>query len=81
MKEWKDYSEEEINRMKLKICKGCRFLEKMSGTASKNISNYYCNYIGIMGHSRGCRPDECDKKEKGRKRKRTVNELFQYERR
>lgn len=30
---------------------------------NKNRSNY-CDYIGIVGHMRGCDPSKCDKFEK-----------------
>lgn len=39
---------------------------------------YYCNYIGITGHSRGCEVKDCDKMIKGkRKVKQWTTDLYE----
>ena len=80
LKPWSEMTEDEIAKIITTQCKRCRFLGKLSGTGSKNAEHYYCNYLGIMGVLRKCRPDMCDKYEpKGKRRKRTSNEVFRYE--
>ena len=40
--------------------KDCRYCMYMAGTKlTGDLSNSYCNYIGITEHSRPCFPGEC----------------------
>ena len=40
---------------------------------------FYCNYIGVTGHSRGCEVKDCDKMVKGtRKVKQWTTQLYDY---
>lgn len=46
------------------LCKKCKYRGRDQG-------GYYttCDYIEITGHSRGCKVEECDKYERGKKLK------------
>ena len=40
---------------------------------------FYCNYIGVTGHSRGCEVKDCDKMVKGRRKvKQWTTQLYDY---
>lgn len=73
MKPWREMPIEEINKIKREKCQYCVFSGKYTvSTDGKHASGITCDYIGIMGHSRGCRPDQCDKfirREKGYRRR------------
>ena len=48
------------------LCKTCIF---KSSDWERKTNGYRCNYIEVVGHSRGCPPEDCDKYEKGRKKR------------
>lgn len=56
-----------------KKCKTCRYRQAHNNPTDQNKGN--CNYIEIVGHSRGCTVEDCDRYVKGarmeRKRKCT----------
>lgn len=63
IKPWYKMTAAEILKIKKEKCQYCRFATRFN-TDSSNLSIMMCDFIGITGHSRGCRPDECDKFEK-----------------
>lgn len=46
-------------------CKGCKYWRPLS--SGKN-GYYACHYMLDTKHMRGCDPDQCDKKESGKKK-------------
>ena len=69
-KPWEEMRKEEINEIKRKWCCNCKYAIRLSQIPWKYVENIICNYCGKEGHSRGCRPDECDKyKPRPRRRK------------
>ena len=57
MKKWRDVTQSEINHIKRKKCRHCRY---SSGTTTY-VGNITCDYILIERHRRGCGPEKCDK--------------------
>ncbi len=53
-------------------CKGCIYLSNPQGTF------VHCDYIGYVGHSRGCPVDGCTKKVEKKKRKKSIPVNFQF---
>lgn len=68
MKPWEQMTEEEIRKIKREKCKFCRY--SSSKSARSSAYNITCAYIEKTGHSRGCRPDMCDKFERRRRKKK-----------
>ena len=62
-KKRKENSKQRAKRRKK--CETCQF----RGEANKNG----CDYILIMGHRRGCSPEDCDKYKKGKRIKATIS--------
>lgn len=60
---WNDYTKKDVDFIIETKCRGCTYLKKLQAMRGEG-STMYCNYISIVGHRRGCRPDECDKYEK-----------------
>lgn len=58
-KRWEEMSEREVVELKRNQCMKCVYLSKSSPSS---ISNATCDYILIVGHSRGCPPTECVQK-------------------
>lgn len=58
-KRWKDYTAEDIRDIVKERCLKCPY---SSRTQWKNfgLASVYCDYLSIMGHSRGCMPYECE---------------------
>ena len=46
-----------------KKCKTCRYRQVHNNPTDQNKGN--CNYIEIVGHSRGCAVEDCDRYVKG----------------
>lgn len=46
-------------------CRGCKYWRPLS--SGKN-GYYACHYMIDTKHMRGCDPDQCDKKESGKKK-------------
>lgn len=63
-KSWREYTEAEIHKNKLKYCAKCRF--HIGGCAATKFAETMCNYLGITGHKRGCSPINCKKFEAGK---------------
>lgn len=59
-KPWKEMTDAEIDEIKRKKCQFCVYSIKF-GAYDKRFRCIMCNYCSKEGHSRGCRPDECDK--------------------
>jgi len=55
-KPWAEMTEAEINRIKKAQCTRCAYSTRSSTTGMNDMT---CDYIGIVGHRRPCRPDEC----------------------
>lgn len=53
--------EKQSNQAEFKCCKKMRTCIYAGSLYTQSSSARYCNYIGITGHSRGCKPSECDK--------------------
>ena len=54
-------TEKEIYKIKKEKCRYCVYGTRNSKCNADNIKSIICDYIGKVGHSRGCRPDNCDK--------------------
>lgn len=46
----------------MNLCKGCRYYRKLGNVDAPLKACHYCYDTGI---SRGCPPEECDKREEG----------------
>lgn len=57
-KRWREYTTEEITRLKEKQCVKCEYYSH-GGGGRDNIISGTCDYILIHKHSRGCPPYEC----------------------
>lgn len=74
-KRWAELSMAEIKKIKQTNCNKC-FYSRKTSSPSQNCGNVFCDYISIEGHSRGCRPDECDKfKPRSKHKKYTYTSL------
>lgn len=75
-KPWRELTAQEINSIKREKCVHCAYSNRYGYSGSiDNISLVTCDYIGIVGHSRGCRPDVCDKfvrRQEGQRRPRAM---------
>lgn len=69
MKPWRQMTEEDIRKIKKEKCKFCKYSSRNSADATSEY-NITCAYIDKTGHSRGCRPDMCDKFERRRRKKK-----------
>lgn len=58
-KTWSDYSNAEIQQIKKERCANCPYNGRTQADVRSGY-NLYCNYIEIVGHSRGCLPDRCE---------------------
>lgn len=61
-KEWKDYTEKEINQIKRERCNKCKYMSTGNRTRGGYLSPRYvvCMYIDKMHERRGIRPEECE---------------------
>lgn len=61
-KEWKDYTEKEINKIKNEKCKHCKYMSTGNRSRSGDISPRYvvCMYLDHTGTRRTVRPEECE---------------------
>ena len=75
-KPWRDLTAREINAIKREKCLHCIYANRYGYSRdTENISMVTCDYISIVGHSRGCRPDACDKfvrRQEGQRRPRAM---------
>ena len=60
-KPWGELSEAEIREVKMKWCNKCYYRSKINGESCYS-SSFTCDYILIVGHSRGCDPRDCVEK-------------------
>ncbi len=72
---WREYTSKEITDNKRKYCVKCVYCtSNIEAVENSNLSSLTCDYIGIIGHSRGCSPMDCARFEKkpknGRRKKR-----------
>lgn len=51
------------------LCKSCIYRMRRSGRIE---TGGHCDYIDIVGHSRGCPAEDCDKYQKGKQKRRSV---------
>lgn len=73
MKKWREYTPEEVLKLKREQCSKCAYFSNIAGGAD-DMARSYCSYIFQNGHSRGCSPFECReigifKPKTGRRRK------------
>ena len=57
VRDWKDYSVDEINEIKKEKCQKCRYAACHGGT---DISGVTCDYLLRTGVRRPCRPEDCE---------------------
>lgn len=76
VKPWREVTRHEITAIKKEKCQFCMFAGILHGSASyEGAEKIFCDYIGIAGTRRGCRPDQCDKfKRKTSNRRRRAKE-------
>lgn len=55
---WRDYTEEKIYKITKEKCNTCQYASKKLGIYSHG-RHITCDYIGITGHRRGWRPEDC----------------------
>lgn len=60
-KPWREMSERDIYKIKKEKCRHCVYATRNGKGNEDCIKSILCDYIGKEGHSRGCRPDKCDK--------------------
>ena len=48
-------------------CKGCKYWRALAG-GQHMVGFYACHYLIDTGKMRGCDPENCDKKESGKKK-------------
>ena len=60
-KPWKKLTPQEIQNLTNRQCTDCKFYPKSNGTSGKMQT---CDYIFMVGHSRGCDPRDCVKEGK-----------------
>lgn len=58
-KKWRDYTAKDVQDIVKERCMNCPY---SSRTQWKNfgLASVYCDYLSIVGHSRGCMPYECE---------------------
>ena len=66
-------TDKELFELKKGKCRFCIYATR-TGDSGGNYGAIVCDYIGIVGHSRGCRPDQCDKFKRKTKRGRKKHE-------
>ncbi|MCI6044268.1 hypothetical protein MR857_13295 [bacterium] len=79
-KPWKLMTAADILKIKREKCQYCLYATRY-GTDDRNLSVMTCDYIGITGHRRGCRPDRCDKFQEDPKTKRRKGRALRVNRR
>lgn len=57
-----------------KKCKTCRYRQAHNNPTDQNKGN--CNYIEIVGHSRGCAVEDCDRYVNGKRMERNKQLRF-----
>jgi transcriptional regulator with XRE-family HTH domain len=65
-KRWADFTQDDIDKILMEKCTHCGYRGMTGGRLS-------CDYIIHTGHSRGCRPDKCNKFKKGIRKKVIVH--------
>ena len=76
-KPWREMTPIEITKLKQAQCIKCKYFAMAGVGNEENVSNKTCDYILIVGHSRGCDPRDCvnagifKKRNKNYKRRRT----------
>lgn len=55
-------------------CRGCKYWRSL---AIGKAGYYACHYMIDTKHMRGCDPDECDKKESGKKKNKRWRSTFE----
>ena len=60
-KPWIKLTPQEIQNLTNRQCTDCKFYPKSNGTSGKMQP---CDYIFMVGHSRGCDPRDCVKEGK-----------------
>lgn len=62
-KPWSELTSADITKIKILQCKNCIYASRSGYNPSDpdSAGSLLCDYIGITGHRRGCRPDACDK--------------------
>ena len=79
-KPWKLMTAADILKIKREKCQYWLYATRY-GTDDRNLSGMTCDYIGITGHRRGCRPDRCDKFQEDPKTKRRKGRALRVNRR
>lgn len=79
-KPWKLMTAADILKIKREKFQYCLYATRY-GTDDRNLSVMTCDYIGITGHRRGCRPDRCDKFQEDPKTKRRKGRALRVNRR
>lgn len=82
-KHFREYTDEEITKIKKDICAKhkCPYLNSISHVkiaTKKSLLNKCCFYTVYSGHSRGCMPDECEHWKDKNVRKTRFNEDYIY---
>lgn len=61
---FRDYTKSEIDEVKKHVCvaHNCpykRTMHQFTGRQKDNVTQVFCDYISLTGHSRGCLPVDC----------------------
>ena len=68
-KPWSEMTEKEIEKIKKEKCRNCIYSRAISFGDKATDNRFICGYILVIRHSRGCRPDQCDKYVRRKKRR------------
>lgn len=69
---WRDYTPEEIEKIKRRKCVKCKYSTIQKGTQDRNsIYKLTCEYIVKEGHRRPWRPEDCPSMPKTKMRGKT----------
>lgn len=59
LKPWREVTQAEIDKRHKTRCIHCKYMGGNGKKDPRNISQMYCDYIGITGHRRPYHPEEC----------------------
>lgn len=79
-KRWRDMTEQDILELKRNQCVKCHYFSMgPDGKTEVNNTKGLCDYLSMVGHSRGCSPFDCVEngifKQKGKKKRKVASPI------